>query len=149
MNADLKWQPIILGVCLGMLFAVAGCSKTPTSTTTTGIQSPQPVEAVSVTGPLQPINPGGPIVEVTLKNRDTEPIVALTADLKLSRTFTFNFDVTSSNPLLADKTVSAKLTLIGIGFSDSLLYPLTITGMEQNGVTFTYTEQVQIVAPTQ
>jgi hypothetical protein len=104
----------------------------------------QPIEIISVLGPLPPINPGGPVVEITLKNVSDEPIISLTATLELSRSFVFNFDVTPSNPLLPNKTISAKLSLIGGGFSDSLLYPLAINGTMQNGATFVYTKQVMI-----
>jgi len=110
-------------------------------------QNQQPVEIISVTGPLQPINPGGPTVEITLKNVAVEPVVSLSASLELSRPFNFDFDVTSSNPLLPDKSISSRLTLIGVGFSDNVSYPLKINGTLQSGATFTYTEQVQITAP--
>jgi hypothetical protein len=82
-----------------------------------------------------------------LKNAAVEPVVSLAAILELSRSFNFDFDVTSSNPLLPDKSISAKLTLIGGGFSDSISYPLTISGTLQNGATFAYTKQIQIVEP--
>jgi hypothetical protein len=98
-------------------------------------------------GPLQPINPGGPIVEITLKNVAVEPVVSLAATLELSRSFYFDFNVTSSNPLLPDKSISARLTLIGGGFSANIPYPLRINGTLQNSTTFAYTKQVQIVEP--
>ena len=133
---------VILSMVAMLLVACTG-STTPTPTS----QNQQPIEIISVLGPLQPINPGGPIVEITLKNVGAEPVVTLAANLELSRSFAFNFDVTPSNPLLPDKTISAKLTLIGGGFSDSLSYPLTINGTMQNGATFVYTKQVQIMQP--
>ncbi len=152
MRTNLIWKLMLLIVCLATSVAIAGCSTTPTSTPTPAptptLQNQQPIEIISVLGPLQPINPGGPIVETTLKNVGAEPVVALAANLELSRSFAFNFDVTPSNPLLPDKTISAKLTLIGGGFSDSLSYPLTINGTTQNGATFVYTKQVKIVAPS-
>jgi len=135
----------ILIVFLATFVVIVGCSTTPTSTPTP--QNQQPIEIISVLGPLQPINPGGPIVEITLKNVGAEPVVTLVANLVLSRAFAFNFDVTPSNPLLPDKTISTKLTLIGGGFSDSLSYSLTINGTLQNGAAFDYTKQVQITAP--
>jgi len=142
---------MLMIICLAMLAAMMGCSITPTSTSTptptTTPQNQQPVEIISVSGPLSPINPGGPILEITLKNVGTEPVVTLAANLELDRSFIFNFDVTSSNPLLPDKTISAKLTLIGGAFSDSISYPLTINGTMQNGATFVYTKQVIIKQP--
>ena len=149
MRTHLSWKPMLIIVCLATLAAMVGCSTTltltPTPTPTPTPQNQQPIEIISVLGPLQPINPGGPIIEITLKNGGTEPVVTLTANLELSKSFVFNFDVTSSNPLLPDKTVSAKLTLIGGGFSDSLSYPLTINGTMQSGATFAYTKQLKIV----
>lgn len=109
----------------------------------------QPIEIISVVGPLQPINPGGPIVEITLKNVATNPVVSLSASLELGapRPFAFNFDVTPSAPLQPDKSTSDRLTLIGGGFGDSLLYPLTISGTLQNGDSFVYTKRVHITPP--
>jgi hypothetical protein len=120
---------------------VSSCSQTSTP------QNQQPIEIISVLGPLQPINPGGPIVEIILKNVAAEPVVSLAATLELSRSFDFNFNVTPSNPLLPNKSISATLTLIGGGFSDNLSYPLTINGAFQDGGTFFYTKHVQIVEP--
>ena len=87
---------------------VSGCGQASTP------QNPQPIEIKSVVGPLQPINPGGPIVEITLKNVSIEPVVSLNAILELGHgPFNFNFDVTPSNPLMPNKSISAKKTLIG------------------------------------
>ena len=72
----------------------------------------------------------------------------MTATLELGRSFVFNFDVSPAKPLLPDKTISAKLTLIGGGFSDSLAYPLTIKGTWQNGAAFSDTKQVIIKPQT-
>ena len=115
--------------------------------------SQQPVEVVSVLGPITPLNPGGPVVEITLKNVSSEPVVSLKASLGIAQAgpsstpFTFNFDVTPSNPLLPDKTIGAKLTLIGGGFSDNVSYPLTIEGTLKSGTKYSYTRQVQIESP--
>ena len=148
MRTNSSWKLMLMIICLSILSAMIGCSATstltPTPTPTPTLPNQQPIEIISVSGPLQPINPGGPIIEITLKDVSADPVVSLTANLELSRSFVFNFDVTSSNPLLPDKTISAKLTLIGGGFSDSLSYPLTINGKMQNGATFVYTKQIMI-----
>ena len=133
---------MLLIVSMAILTIMVGCSPSPTTTTTPASQNQQTLEIISVLGPLQPVNPGGPIIEITLKNLAVEPIISLAAVLELNRSFNFNFDVTSSNPLLLDKIISAKLTLIVGGFSDNISYPLTINGTQQNGATFAYTEQV-------
>lgn len=135
---------VIVSVVASLLGA---CSSTAITT------GQQPIDVTSVSGPLSPINPGGPIVEVTLRNVSGEPVVSLTASLGISRAgpsntpFIFNFNVTSSNPLLPATSVSSKLTLIGGGFADNASYPLTIEGKLQSGAAFAYTEQVHITKP--
>jgi heat shock protein HslJ len=140
---------VMLGPVLILVTSLAGCTSAPNPTPTSTLTNQQPIEVVSVSGPLPPINPGGPIVEITLKNVSSEPVISLVATIELGRTFTFNFDVTSSNPLLPGENISTRLTLISGGFSDNISYPLNINGTLQNGATFAYTKQVRIVAPTQ
>jgi predicted secreted protein len=141
----------ILVVCMATFVVIVGCSITPTSTPTP--QNEQPIEVVSVLGPIPPFNPGGPVVEITLKNVSGEPVVSLKASLGITRAgpsntpFTFNFDVTPSNPLLPDKTIGTQLTLIGGGFSDNVSYPLIIEGNLESGTEYSYTKQVQIESP--
>jgi hypothetical protein len=107
----------------------------------------QPVEVISVSGPLSPFNPGGPTVEITLKNVTVETVVSLSASLELNRPFNFDFDVTPENPVPADASISSTMTLIGGGFSNNTSYPLVISGTQKSGAAFTYTNQVQITAP--
>jgi hypothetical protein len=147
MGNDLKRKLLFLIFSMAIIAMMVGCTPSPTTITTQTSRNQQPVEIVSVLGPLQPINPGGPIVEITLKNVAVEPVISLAAVLELNRSFNFDFDVTSSNPLLPYNSISAKLTLIGEGFSDNISYPLKISGTLQDGATFAYTEQVQIVKP--
>ena len=107
----------------------------------------QPIKIVSVTGPLSPANPGGPAVEITLKNVSAEPVVSLTATLQLSLAFGFTFNISSSQPLLPGRSVSAKRTLIGSGFASGTPYTLAITGATQGGTAFEYNKQVKVVKP--
>lgn len=107
----------------------------------------QAVEIISVTGPIPPITPGGPTVEITLKNASTEPITGLTATLVAGRSFDFNFNVSPSAPLMPNASISRKFTLIGGGFSDDAPYPLTIKAILQSGAISIFTQQVQIKAP--
>jgi hypothetical protein len=141
---------IILSLVVGLAAACSGnATNTPSQTPT----NQQPLEIVSVTGPLSPINPGGPVVQVILKNISSEPVVALSASLGINRAgpsntpFIFNFEVSSASPLLSSNSISSKLTLIGGSFSDNTAYSLTIEGTLKSGGTFKYTEQVQIAAP--
>jgi hypothetical protein len=145
----MRKKSLILGIFILIVVALLleACSGTATPT------GQQPIQVVSVSGPLPPINPGGPSVQVTLKNVSSEPVVSLTAGLGISRAgpsntpFIFNFGVTSSNPLLPAASVSGKLTLIGGSFVDNVSYPLTIEGKLQSGATFSYAKQVQIESP--
>jgi hypothetical protein len=132
-------------ICLVALVIAAGCAKNPTTTATN--QSLQPIDVVSVSGPLQPINPGGPIVEVILKNSGTMAVKSLTGTLELSRAFVFNFEVSAANPLLPGNSTSMRSTLIGAGFSEGIDYNLTIGGTSIDGTTFTYTKKVKIQPP--
>ncbi|MBN1691052.1 MAG: hypothetical protein JW901_08525 [Dehalococcoidia bacterium] len=100
-----------------------------------------------MTGPIPPITPGGPTVDITLKNVSTEPITALTATVVAGRSFDFNFDVSPSTPLMPNASISQKLIMIGGGFSDNVLYPLTVKAALQSGATAVYTHQVQIKTP--
>jgi hypothetical protein len=114
-------------------------------------QSQEPIETVSVLGPVPPITPGGPAVKITLKNAGVEPVISLTATLEVETAFgtsqDFAFDVTPSDPLQSDQSTSATRCLIGGGFSNSDSYPLTINATLQNGTNFVYTKLVQIQKP--
>jgi hypothetical protein len=158
--------PLIFTTLLafGVLFilAVSGCGTSPGTTATTMQPQPtttlppgqEPVEVVSVIGPMLPINPGGPTIEITLKNVSAENIVSLKATLGIGGTGpglppTYFFNISSAAPFEPGKTVSSKLNIIGGGFSDNINYPLMINGTLQNGTGFAYTKQVLITAPAQ
>jgi hypothetical protein len=145
-----KWLLLIsVGLALVLVTALAGCMLTSTPNPAPTSTNQQPIDVVSVSGPLPPINPGGPIVEITLKNVSSKPVISLATTIELGRSFNFNFDVSSSNPLLPSKSISSRLTLIGGGFSDNISYPLMINGILEDGAVFAYTRQVQIAAPAQ
>ncbi len=135
---------IILTCLITISLVLVSCSATTTA------QNKQPIEVVSVTGPLQPFTPGGPTVEITLKNVSNEPVISLTAffvEFTEPGPHDFDFAVTSASPLFSAKSISDTLTLINGGFGNNTPYHLTITGTFQNGATFTYTTQVEIVEP--
>jgi hypothetical protein len=79
----------------------------------------------------------------------TEPIISLTAIFTNlgPHDFDFNFEVGSVNPLSPGASISDTQSLIDGGFSNNVLYPLTIEGTLQSGATFSYIEQVEIVEP--
>ncbi len=122
-------------------------TTTKTETITLTLVDRQPIEIVSIEGPLGPINPGGPGVGITLKNISTDNIVSLNATLELERAFSFEFDVSDENPLLPDDTIYTERILINGGFADDVSYLLEISGTFQDGTAFSYTEQVMIEEP--
>lgn len=131
---------------------VTTTSSTSTTTSMTTTPGQEPVVVVSVTGPMPPINPGGPTVEIVLENASAEPVVYLTATLGVSGPpggggFTFNFDVTEANPLAPGSSATARMSLIGGGFSSDALYPLTVNGSFEESGPFSYTVQVYISPP--
>jgi len=144
MDNNFSRKLLLLTISFLTIATSMGCtsSKPPTSSVTAMNQ--QPVDVMSVAGPLSPINPGGPVVEITLKNVSSDAVTSLSATLQLNRDFNFNFNISSSSPLLPGKSTSTRLTLISGSFSDTI-YSLMINGTMQNGSTFTYTKQVQIV----
>ncbi len=137
----------ILLVSTLLAVTVSGCHPVSAS------QDQEPIEIVSVLGPLGPVNPAGAGVKITLKNVGVEPIISLTATLEVFSAsgipFDFTFDdVTPANPLQPNRSTSDTLCLIGGGFaSDNVSYPLTINATLQNGANFVYTKLVQIVKP--
>jgi len=120
-------------------------STTPpvVSTTHTG----QPVEVVSVLEPSQIPNPGGPLVEITLKNTGIEFVISLVATVELlfwsvddpQRYRPFSFDVSPSHPFLPGTSISAQDRIIGGGFSTGLPYDVTVNGTLQDGKAFYFT----------
>ena len=148
-NHSLLWiVPMLALILTASLMGCLPAPKTAPTTTATNPQNSQPIEVISVSGPLAPINPGGPIVEIVLKNVGTDPVKSLTATIETGRSFKFTYDVSAANPLLPGKTTNQKQTLIGGGFSDTVLYPLTINGTLQSGVSFGYTKQIKITQPS-
>jgi hypothetical protein len=117
---------------------------TETETITSTLVDRQPIEIVSVEGPIGPINPGGPVVGITLKNISNNNIVSINVVLELERSFSFEFEVSDENPLLPGSTIYSERILIGGGFSVSVSYTLEIRGTFQNGTIFVYSEQVTI-----
>ena len=144
----------VKAIAAGDNYAIAIVANPSIQAATTGtaigsILNPQPVDVLSVQGPLPPINPGGPNVEITLKNVSTEPVVSLTAVFTNlgARDIDINFEVGPVNPLLPGATISDTQTLIDGGFSNNVLYPLTIEGTLQSGTIFSYVEEIEIVEP--
>jgi hypothetical protein len=145
-----EWGTIVIVHFTVSKTSIITTTSITTVNTTATTQNQQPIEVVSASGPLQPYNPGGPIVAIILKNTSVEPVVSLAAVFTGlgPRDFKFNFNVSASNPMLSNTSISDSFTLIGAGFNNNVLYPLTITGTLQNGVMFSYIKQVEIAVPS-
>jgi hypothetical protein len=128
----------ILAVLLVLALAAGACAP-----------AEPPVEIVSVTGPMPPINPGGPIIEIVLKNISTEPVVELSARMETAMAFTCNCDIAADNPLPPGESTIARITMISGGFSDTRLYLTTVYGKLKGGGDFSFTREVRITAPAQ
>ncbi len=111
------------------------------------------VKVVSVTGPISPYNPAGPVIGITLMNVAEMPIISLNTSLRLESqlslaiSYSFIFSVSASNPLLPGQSVKDIQTLIGGGFDSSQSYHLIIAGTFENGMEFSYIQPVQIIPP--
>jgi hypothetical protein len=125
-------------------------SPTPTPTATSTPISSGPLTIISVRI-LQPYNPGGPTIEVTMQNNSTDPVVSLQAILTLSgHNYTYVFDdISKSNPLLPNQNASQTDTLINAGFETNQTYPMLITGTLQNGTSFDFTTPITIIQSNQ
>lgn len=142
---------IVILACLALpLVGCSGTVSTGASSTPTSPISPnpshlaEPVEIVSVIGPEQPINPGGPSVTITLYCISDEPIVALKATLELNRSYDFDFPANSTDPFSKGDTAARSMTLMNAGFSDDVAYPLIVSGTFADGWPFSFTKEVYI-----
>jgi hypothetical protein len=142
-----------LGILATILILVTGltaCSNTmpitTLTTTPTGMPQYRPIEVVGVVGPIPPYNPGGPMVEVTLKNIGGEPVVQLKAALQLGKYYDFSFNVTASAPLVTGQSTTFKRILVGPGstIDSEASYPLKIAATLQSGSIIEYTVQVKM-----
>ena len=102
------------------------------------------IDIISISGTDSPPNPGGPEIQMTLKNIGTKPITNLNARLVLNNNYTFNFKyVTESNPLAPGHLTSETQILIGAGYTTGVSHPLIVAGTVNNEP-FSYTLNVSI-----
>ncbi|HEY97646.1 MAG TPA: hypothetical protein G4O16_05640 [Dehalococcoidia bacterium] len=150
MGTNIYGKIWFLIISIIMFFIMAGCTPTATSQSpqhNTTFESPgQPIEVVSVietflSGQGQTVVPGGPIIEITLKNISKEPITSLNVTLEEGgpRSWDFDFDVTSSNPLPPNKRISYERRIGGGGWGGGIPYSLTINGTLESGEAFAFT----------
>jgi hypothetical protein len=126
----------------------------PETTAAFWLPSERPLETVSLLIHIpNPPNPGGPTIEVNLKNVSDKIIVSLNVELGISYgrfPFEVVFNVSASSPVIPGGTISTGRFLNGAGFETGQYYPIFINGSFQNGTTFGYTQYIQIpkYAPT-
>jgi hypothetical protein len=130
------------GALVVLHFTVTNTAATSSIPNTASSQ--QPIEVVSVSDTYKAgemINPGGPTIEITLKNVSTKPIVSLAVTLDEGRpvNYPFDFGVTSANALSPGEIVNARKILIGGGFGSGISYSVIISGTYQDGSTFDFT----------
>ncbi len=118
-------------------------------TSQTSTTSNQAVEIVSIQMVQSLINPGGPPIQLTLKNIGVTPITSLNATLHLNNEYNFDFqDITKSYLLVSGNSTSDTKILIGGGFTSEAIYPLTINGIANN-IPFSFTQNVHIPYPNE
>jgi archaellum component FlaG (FlaF/FlaG flagellin family) len=150
--ASLLVVAILIGAGAGYIVGSAGERTVTTVSTTTAtvdyLLAYDPVEVLSVTGPIPPYNFAGPDVSVVVKNTGDSSIVALNANLRLyAFDFTFTFGVKESNVLLPGQIVQATQTLTYGLIQDGANYPLTVNGTLASGQSFSFTVQIEMVSP--
>jgi ABC-type Fe3+-hydroxamate transport system substrate-binding protein len=145
---------LLFAGCAGTTAVTTGSSATTTSIASTpAVTAPgEPVAVNYVRGPYEPVVPGGPTIEIALKNVSDRPIASLSAVLGIGgappgHPYTFNFNIASQAPLLPGLSVVKRMTLIGSGFGSDTDYPLIISGAFEGGETFSFTASVKITSP--
>jgi hypothetical protein len=152
---------VLVVVVVGyVLFTPPSPSPATAQTSSTSSAGPQvsystpgnnPVEVITVTGPVPPYPVGQFEVIISLMNVGESSITSLNATLgwvpppgtsggPVQYSFVFNFS--SSNPLLPGGSVYTRSTFVGPTLEGGLHYPLVISGTLEDGTQFFFTENV-------
>jgi hypothetical protein len=120
------------------------------------LSNTEPVQVVSVGGPLPGTDTTSPFIQVSLRNVSGDAIVVLACVLEASKTtggatatmpYPINFDTSSASPLLPGSDITSNPVLMSGGFNEGTFFPLLICGVLKTGATFGYSKQIQITAP--
>lgn len=134
---------IILCLALLAIALTGACAHTVTQPPFTPI-----FEIFSITSENTPSIPAGEILTISLKNISSISVTSLTATLGIGTKgfpFVYNFAVSVSRPLLPGQTIdSAAIATMGAPYINGQYYPLTLSGTTQTGVSFGYTQYVQV-----
>jgi len=151
----LKTSLFAIFLLLAALPLTGACSGNTESSAINDTGTIKPVEIVSATGPMPPFNPGGPNVEITVKNTSQYPVTELTVQLNLNlptppAAYAFDFGLTPDAPLAPGATAKLARSLINGSFNSGTSYTLTIDAVYKGATgtaTADYAVQVQIAAP--
>jgi hypothetical protein len=99
-------------------------------------QSPLVVPSLGI--PPQKLNPGGPLLKLTVQDVGADPIVQLAATLYLQAPFVIEFlNVTQSSPLILGQVASSSENMVGPWvYSCGSSYLLEFLGTYSGGATF-------------
>jgi hypothetical protein len=106
----------------------------------------EPVEIVSVIGPVPPSYPGRPEITITFRNTSNEAIIYLVVSLKITPDFNFVVWNSGKNPKKPGQSTSIHPILYAASIENYVDYPLVASGYSM-AWTFSYTKQVQIIPP--
>ena len=138
----IRLERLVFPLVLAITFAMTACS---------GASSVRPVELVSMTGPVPPFTPGGPQIQIALKNVSSTPITSLSAQPGISgapgQVYTVTFDISSENPLRPGQDISATTVLINGAIQTGYTYQVTIRGTLEGGKAFDYTVTAKLTPP--
>ena len=153
----MRLKTSIFAVCLFLLALplTGACSGKASSSTINNTEVIKPVEIVSVTGPMPPFNPGGPNVEIAVKNTSIYPVTHLIAQLNLNLqtppiAYVFDFGLTKGSPLAPGATADLTRNLINGNFNAETFYTLTFDvgyAGATGDATENYAVQIQIDSP--
>ncbi|MBN1161098.1 MAG: hypothetical protein JXA17_04035 [Dehalococcoidales bacterium] len=141
---NLHAAPGLLIILAIMLVFIAGCTSTTTSLSTQPLATQYPIEIVSISEITYEnggtVAPGGPTIKITLKNISEEPIVTLNVTLEEGgpRSFDYDFDVNTSNPLFPNERISSERRCIGGGWGGGITYAISVNGTMLNGENFAF-----------
>lgn len=110
----------------------------------------RPVELASATDITQPLDQGGPEIEIVFKNVSAASIVASMVQTPLTGFSQHKYaidDVSSAKPLQPGQSTTTRWQLIGRSYQSDVAYPVTISGTLEDGKTFSYTTTTKIASP--
>jgi hypothetical protein len=145
---------VSLAVVVATACSPASLEPSQTEVITTPSPTQPPVQVISVSVVREPFGmvvPGGPEIEVTLKNNSNEPLVSLSAFLTIqgltNGTYNFDFGFSADNPLMPGALISRSQHLFTGRYDPAVPYPLGIAGTLRSSGEFTQENYILIGNP--